>query len=69
MENRPTSTAYGHFSAPIPKAPRQSGAIGAGIGATEDQVSMVGTVPARVNRNGTKIEDLAGTGQHDSLGG
>lgn len=39
------------------------------IGATEDQVSMVGTVPERVDKHGIKIEDLAGTGQHDSLGG
>ena len=39
------------------------------IGATEDQVSMVGTLPERVNRCGTKLEDIAGTGQHDSLGG
>ena len=39
------------------------------IGATEDQVSMVGTVPERVNKRGAKIEDMAGTGQHDSLGG
>lgn len=39
------------------------------IGATEDQVSMVGTVPERVNKHGVKIEDMAGTGQHDSLGG
>ena len=38
-------------------------------GATEDQVSMVGTVPERVNKHGAKIEDMAGTGQHDSLGG
>lgn len=41
----------------------------ASIGATEDQVSMVGTVPERVNKHGAKIEDMAGTGQHDSLGG
>lgn len=39
------------------------------VGATEDQVSMVGTLPERTNGKGTKIEDLAGTGQHDSLGG
>jgi hypothetical protein len=39
------------------------------IGATEDQVSMVGIVPERVDKHGTKIEDIAGTGQHDSLGG
>ena len=43
--------------------------IYASIGATEDQVNFVATVPARVNRHGTKIEDLAGTGEHDSLGG
>ena len=39
------------------------------IGATENQVSMMGTVPERVNTHGTKIEDVAGTGQHDSVGG
>ena len=38
-------------------------------GATEDQVSMVGTLPERVNAKGTKIEEIAGTGGHDSLGG
>jgi len=39
------------------------------IGATEDQVNMAGTVPERVDKHGTKIEEIAGTGQHDSLGG
>ena len=43
--------------------------MAASIGATEDQVSMVGTIPERVNKHGAKIEDIAGTGQHDSLGG
>jgi len=38
-------------------------------GATEDQVDMKGTVPQRINREGTKIEDLAGTGEQDSQGG
>ena len=48
---------------------RQSrGGIGH-VGATEDQVSMVGTLPGRMNGKGTKIEDIAGTGAHDSLGG
>ena len=48
---------------------RQSrGGIGH-VGATEDQVSMVGTLPERMNGKGTKIEDIAGTGAHDSLGG
>lgn len=38
-------------------------------GATEDQVDMKDTVPQRINRQGTKIEDLAGTGEQDSPGG
>lgn len=40
-----------------------------GIGATEDQVDMRDTVPQRIDRKGTKIEDLAGTGDIDSEGG
>ena len=40
-----------------------------GIGATEDQVDMRGTIPQRIDRFGTKIEDLAGTGDGDSPGG
>jgi hypothetical protein len=40
-----------------------------GIGATEDQMDMRGTVPQRTDRVGTKIEDLAGTGEQDSPGG
>jgi hypothetical protein len=40
-----------------------------GIGATEDQVDMRDTVPQRIDRLGTKIEDLAGTGEHDGSGG
>lgn len=51
------------------KPPVLAMAHGAHVGATEDQVSMVGTVPERVNKHGDKIEDMAGTGQHDSLGG
>jgi hypothetical protein len=39
------------------------------IGATEDQVDMKDTVPQRVDREGTKIEDLAGTGEQGALGG
>ena len=38
-------------------------------GATEDQVNMKDTVPQRIDRKGTKIEDAAGTGEHDSPGG
>ena len=40
-----------------------------GIGATEEQVDMKGTVPQHSDRKGTKIEDLAGTGEQDSQGG
>jgi len=40
-----------------------------GIGATEDQMDIRDTVPQRVDRRGTKIEDEAGTGEHDSSGG
>ncbi len=42
---------------------------GAHIGATEDQVNMAGTVPERIDKHSAKIEEIAGTGQHDSLGG
>jgi hypothetical protein len=37
--------------------------------ATEDQVCMRGIVPQRLDKVGTRIEEIAGTGGHDSLGG
>jgi hypothetical protein len=40
-----------------------------GIGATEDQMDMQGTIPQRIDKVGSKVEDLAGTGEHDSHGG
>ena len=40
-----------------------------GIGATEDQIDMRGTIGQRIDNKGTKIEDEAGTGQIDSEGG
>ena len=40
-----------------------------GIGATEEQMDARDTIPQRIDRKGTKIEDLAGTGQVDSPGG
>jgi hypothetical protein len=40
-----------------------------GIGATEDQVDMRDTIPQRIDSHGTKVEDQAGTGKHDSQGG
>src|SRR4051794_32305208 len=39
------------------------------VGATEDEVNMADTVPQHVDDHGTKIEDIAGTGKHDSMGG
>jgi hypothetical protein len=41
----------------------------ASTGATEDKVDMADTVPQHTDQHGTKIEDIAGTGEHDSLGG
>lgn len=40
-----------------------------GIGATEDEIDMRDTVPQRIDKYGTKVEDEAGTGAHDSAGG
>ena len=48
---------------------RQNDCRFSAVGATEDQVDMRGTVPQRINREGTKIEDLAGTGEQDAMGG
>ncbi len=36
---------------------------------TEDQVNMRAAVPQRIDRQGSKIEELAGTGVHDAQGG
>ncbi len=36
---------------------------------TEEQVNMRAALPQRVDRLGTKIEELAGTGKHDAQGG
>ncbi len=40
-----------------------------GIGATEIQMNARATIPQRVDSHGTKIEDLAGTGEQDTPGG
>jgi hypothetical protein len=40
-----------------------------GLGATEEQISARATLPQRIDCKGSKIEDLAGTGEHDSQGG
>jgi hypothetical protein len=54
---------------PAGEAPKSHERKLSGIGATEDQMDSRDTIPQRIDRKGTKIEDLAGTGQHDSPGG
>jgi hypothetical protein len=58
-----------HPSAEPEKAPKKSQQKLSGIGATENQMNSQGTVPQRVDSHGTKVEDLAGTGEQDSPGG
>ncbi len=41
----------------------------AGLGATEEQVNLRGSIPQRIDCRGTKVEEIAGTGEHDSKGG
>jgi hypothetical protein len=36
---------------------------------TEEQVNHQATLPQRFDREGSKIEEIAGTGDHDSKGG
>ena len=39
------------------------------LGATEDNVNMRATVPQRIDPHGSKLEDIAGTGEQDARGG
>jgi uncharacterized protein (DUF302 family) len=57
--------------AALPQAPATASAAQAtsGIGAVEGQMSTSGAIAQRIDRCGTKIEELAGTGEHDSPGG
>lgn len=69
---RAVGNALGRISrgaTPSFRAVRPPQARAASVGATEDQVNMRLTVPERINRAGTKVEDEAGTGVHDSQGG
>jgi hypothetical protein len=38
-------------------------------GAAENQMCVGAQIPQRIDRAGTKVEDLVGTGQHDAPGG
>jgi uncharacterized protein (DUF302 family) len=49
--------------------PGRAVSAAAGPGATEGMVSARGPLPQRIDCKGTKIEELAGTGQHDASGG
>jgi hypothetical protein len=53
----------------VPNTSATSAATDASVGATEEQVDMKDTVAQRVDKKGTKLEDVAGSGQHDSMGG
>jgi hypothetical protein len=48
---------------------RSGGHAESALGATEDQMNMRGTVPQRIDRHGSKVEEMAGTGEQDSPGG
>lgn len=39
------------------------------VGATEEQVNARASIPQRLDCRGTKVEELAGTGEHDGSGG
>jgi hypothetical protein len=68
------ATLVAHFHIVVertaaPPDPAPSAATDASVGATESQVNMDATVPQHVDDKGTRVEDIAGTGEHDSLGG
>lgn len=48
---------------------RTGGHAESALGATEDQMNMRGTVPPRIDRRGSRVEEMAGTGEQDSPGG
>ncbi len=54
---------------PLAAAAAPAYPVTSGIGATEGQVNLRAALPQRIDRCGTKIEELAGTGQIDSGGG
>ena len=54
---------------PMVLTARTGGHAESALGATEDQMNMRGTVGQRIDRRGTKVEEMAGTGEQDSPGG
>jgi uncharacterized protein (DUF302 family) len=55
-----------HAAAAPPPAARP---VDAQLGAHEEQMSMRASIPQRIDRHGTKVEELAGTGKIDAPGG
>jgi uncharacterized protein (DUF302 family) len=55
--------------APTDAVQSQAGAHRGGFGATEEQMNVRGSIPQRIDCRGSKVEDMAGTGGHDSRGG
>ena len=53
----------------VPAVAQAAGAHRGGLGATEEQMSTRGALPQRIDKHGTKVEELAGTGEHDAQGG
>lgn len=56
-------------SRPAAMAATTAGGQLSALGATEDQVNMRAALPQRIDNRGSKLEEIAGTGQHDSQGG
>ena len=56
-------------SQPAAGGQAKSAAHGFGPGATEGMVNARASIPQRIDCRGTKVEELAGTGQHDAQGG
>jgi hypothetical protein len=54
---------------PMTMTARSGGHAESALGATEDQMNMRGTVPQRIDGHGSKVEEMAGTGEQDSPGG
>jgi uncharacterized protein (DUF302 family) len=54
---------------PVAERQAKSAARGFGPGATEGMVNARASIPQRIDCRGTKVEELAGTGQHDAQGG
>ena len=60
---------FEEVSRPVTMAAGSGGEAPGAWGATEDHVNMRAALPQRIDNRGSKVEDLAGTGEHDSQGG